>query len=145
MKRNSDNTVNRKNWPTLEEIEKYVPAGTGGSFEVRCKHALRELHALADVLDAQVSAGGLPARCAELEKALSYYADECRYRWWGEDRQHWLFEPLTWGGIHFHQEPRKDANERPWALAHDALFKKKTHEYNLYTNDSTWGEHNVPK
>lgn len=124
MKRQENGLIDRSQWPTIDEIRRYVDGGEGGSFKSQCKSALLDLHRLADLIDAQTSAGGKDGRIAILEKTLSYYANSGIYSRWGGENDHWVFNASGWGCAPYHQKPPADAIMRPWGLAEDALKGK---------------------
>lgn len=58
-----------------------------------------------------------------LKKALEFYANEGRYARWSryEERNHWVFDPKTWGSAKYHSEPPPEAETEPWSVAEIAL------------------------
>lgn len=130
MKRLQGNgLIDRGSWPTRKEIERYVPASScgAGTFQDQCKHALFCLHDLADNMDSVVRAGGAEMRIAQLERALSFYADGSRYNKKQTDPHnpnqsgYWEFDTRKWGSEPYHQKPHAESAEDPAWIARNAL------------------------
>lgn len=125
MKRLQDGTIDRRRWPTKDEIDHYLDWGKPTSFQERVGLALLDLIEVADVIDRQKSENDLAKRCAVLEKALGFYADRCRYgNWFVEEnpaQNHFTFDPSTWGSVKYHDKPPEEARKAPWIVAEKAL------------------------
>lgn len=123
MNYNEDNLIDRQGFPTLEEIERYVDQGNGGSFKSKIYSALKELHKLADHIDANNHMGSDRERIVELEKALMYYAEPRRYVMnyhsrTKPDTYFWVFHAAVWMDS---TPPHQDAHEKPWITAERVL------------------------
>ena len=125
MKRLQDGTIDRRMWPTKNEIDHYLDWGKPTSFQERVALALIDLIEIADVIDKQKSESDLAKRCAVLEKALSFYADPARYGQWlvreNPDQDHLTFDPCIWGSVKYHDRPPEEAKKAPWIVAEKAL------------------------